>query len=104
MKIDFQEVDATLFARLAGSFDDAERTGETVAIIFEALNKNPRRAVLDLSAIDAMDATGLTALETLCWKVAKNLGLEIRLANPSTAVKAISATEEITIPIYANLD
>ncbi|MBI4576404.1 MAG: STAS domain-containing protein, partial [Planctomycetes bacterium] len=104
MKIEFAEIDAILVSRPAGAYTSAPAYNEVSRILLGELEESPRRTIIDLEGIVAIDAGGLGAMETLCWRIAKNLGQEIRLANPSPAVQTQVKATEMTVPIHPTVE
>ncbi|MBI4574725.1 MAG: STAS domain-containing protein, partial [Planctomycetes bacterium] len=104
MKIEFSEVGEILVARVDGSYTSPAAYNEVNRILLAELEESPRRTIIDLEGIGAIDASGLGALETLCWRIAKNLGQEIRLANPSPAVQTQAQGADMTVPIHPSVE
>ena len=105
MTVEFQERNDVLVATLSGDYAGARQEyKQDSATVYQRLGEHPQRIVIDLQKVTGIDRRGLTGLEKLCWKVAKDLMQEIRLSNPSPEVKTVLDYVDFSIPVYETVD
>jgi len=105
MTVEFQERNDVLVATLSGDYAGAQQEyKQDSATVYQRLGEHPQRIVIDLQKVTGIDRRGLTGLEKLCWKVAKDLMQEIRLSNPSPEVKTVLDYVDFSIPVYETVD
>ena len=104
MTVAFEERSGSLVATLTGDYTDTQVYNKALQDILAELTRNPRRVIISMRRVSDINRAGLTSLEKLCWKVAKDLGQEIRLAHPSRIVRQFVDMVDFTIPIYHTVD
>lgn len=100
MGVGFEQGEGYLLVNLSGDYRSSQDYRNDSAEILRRLGETPTRVILNLQGLSGINRKGLTGLEKLCWKVAKDCGQEIRLASPSERVKQLLEKVDFTIPIY----
>jgi len=105
MGVNFEEREGYyLLANLSGDYTDALVYRNDSTEICNRLRGNPTRVIVSMRGITDINRAGLTGLEKLCWKVAKDFGKEIRLAAPTEVVREFLGMVDFTIPVYETVD
>ena len=105
MAVKLEEQNSVLVAKLSGRYlDQGEDYRGDFQTIYGDLQQKPRIVVISLGEVSNIDRRALTAIEKLCWKVAKDLGQEIRLAYPTEGVRRTLDRVDFTIPVYETVE
>lgn len=94
LSIDCRDGDGTVRCLLDGELDLASQES-ALEVLTPVIERRPEAVILDLSAVEFIDSTGLRVLLT-CQRLARESRTQLLLAAPSDAVQRVLEVTKMT--------